>query len=864
MACPVRCPSNSAVRRGLQRAVSRRILIGRDSDMDRFFSRSSCWIAAVIALAAFSASAQVPAAAPAGGALAAYRQLRSVGLDAGRVYRVRDVIIDRQALHLVFNEGTIALTTAIDGRITGAFFEGDGEVLVSPSSRVERASLALFSGAAILEEKFDTAYLRFNDDTWKQFENGQRSPAEAQEFVARWNGTAQTLAEPDSLRLLRTWIDAPRANDRMLRARVGTVHFGPLDITYDALSWEPITIAQMSHGDAGTYYDVWTQFVPGSQNSDDSSLLQRTIQISKYRIDAHIEPPHDLAVDTELTLTSTRGGERLMSFELSRYLKLNSVSMIDGDRSTPLDFIQNEALEGSQLSRRGNDVVFVVLPRRLAANAGVRLKFTYAGPVMSEAGGGLMYVGARGTWYPNHGPAMADFDLQFRSPPEWVLLATGKRVQSTINNGEQVTHWVSEHPMPLAGFNLGRYDKASAKAGNVVVTAYATRAVENAFVTNRRPQTEPITIPNFGPPPRIAHHESVMTESPPLPPDPLIHARQVAEISAHTIDWLSPKLGEFPFSTLSLTQMPGVVSQGWPGLVFLSSYVFMAEEERTQRQLDPVGRLVYGKVMPIHETIHQWWGDEVGWRSYHDQWIVEAVSNYLALMTLEHERPEATRAMLDHYRAELLAKVHDEPVASAGPVTLGTRLTSSKFPSAYDAVCYGRGTWLIHMLREMLRDAAPSTRGAKSREPRDSDDLFFKALRSVVEQNRYKPIGNDELQKAFEAVLPASGQYEGRKSLDWFFDEWINGTAIPHFDLEDVKISLRNGRTVASGKIVEKDAPKTLVTSIPIYAAGLAGGKATFAGRVFADEESTSFHINVPAGTRKLLLDPNGTILTKP
>ena len=812
------------------------------------------WIVLAIAAAVPLVScAQTTAPGP----LAVYRELRSVGLDGGRVYRVRDVTLDRQSMHLTFTDGTIAFTKAVDGRITGAFFEGEGEVLVSPTTRVERASLAVFSNAAILEEKFVTAYLRFNDDTWKAFAVDPRPESEAQEFVTRWNGVSETLAEGDAFRLLRTWIDAPRPDDRMLRARLGTTHFGTLDISFNAEARESILVAQVAHVEAGAFYDVWTQFGPPG----DEDQLERQQQISHYKISAHIEPPHDLSAETELTLTSRRGGERLLGFELSRYLKLNSVSMIDGAQSTSLDFLQNEAIEGSQLSRRGNDVVFVILPKSLAAEASVRLKFVYAGPVMSEAGGGLMYVGARGTWYPNHGPEMADFEMEFRAPPEWVLLATGKRTSSDNKDGEQVSRWVSEHPIPLAGFNLGKYDKASAKADNVTVTAYATRHVENNFITNRQSQPPPLVVPGFG---RPGQRAPVMTDAmPSFPPDPALHARGVAEVSAKAIDWLSPRLGEFPFSSLNLTQMPGSISQGWPGLVFLSSYVFMVDEERTRRDLSPENLTLYGKVMPVHETIHQWWGDEVCWRTYHDQWIVEGISNYLALMTLERDKPEAARAMLDNYRAELLKKTHDDdPTFSAGPVTLGTRLTSSKFPGAYEAIIYGRGTWLFHMLREMLRDAAPAARGARAKDTRDSDELFFKALRSLLEQNRYRPIGNADLQKAFEDVLPPSAQYEGRKSLDWFFDEWVNGTSIPHFELEDVKIALHAGKMVATGKIVESDAPKTLVTSIPIYAVGPTGSKP--AGRVFADEEQTSFRITVPAGTKKLVLDPNNTILGKP
>src|SRR5882672_471170 len=59
---------------------------------------------------------------------ALYTQLGKVGLDSSRVYNIRDVTLDREALHITFNDGTIAFTEDVEGRITGAFFEGEGEV----------------------------------------------------------------------------------------------------------------------------------------------------------------------------------------------------------------------------------------------------------------------------------------------------------------------------------------------------------------------------------------------------------------------------------------------------------------------------------------------------------------------------------------------------------------------------------------------------------------------------------------------------------------------------------------------------------------------------------------------------------------
>src|ERR1017187_2865034 len=78
-----------------------------------------------------------------------YLQLSSIGLDSSRVFRVRDSSLDRPSSHITLEDGTIAFTRDVLGKITGAFFEGDGEVLLVPPNDVERRSMSLFSGMAI-------------------------------------------------------------------------------------------------------------------------------------------------------------------------------------------------------------------------------------------------------------------------------------------------------------------------------------------------------------------------------------------------------------------------------------------------------------------------------------------------------------------------------------------------------------------------------------------------------------------------------------------------------------------------------------------------------------------------------------------
>src|SRR5581483_2882364 len=63
---------------------------------------------------------------------ALYLQLASVGLDPQRVFRVRDAALNRSAVQITLEDGTLAFTQDVKGRITGAFFEGYGEILLVP------------------------------------------------------------------------------------------------------------------------------------------------------------------------------------------------------------------------------------------------------------------------------------------------------------------------------------------------------------------------------------------------------------------------------------------------------------------------------------------------------------------------------------------------------------------------------------------------------------------------------------------------------------------------------------------------------------------------------------------------------------
>jgi hypothetical protein len=806
-----------------------------------------------------------------------YLQLRHVGLNPARTYKVRGAAIDRPGLHLTFEDGTIAFTHDVQGLITGCFFEGDGEVLLAPPTREERASMALGTGMAILEERFNTAYLRFNDDTFADFQPFLRPSTDTQEFAVRFDSAAQNLAELDALRVFVTFSRSlpvsgdnqsagpsptPQSpDDHFLHARVDGDQLGPFDIHYDSLAYEQLSAGQNKDRDGVSYYDVWTSFSPNPPGSSSSPPVapqaEDFLRVESYKVKAQVNPPTDLTVDALLNVKISSSGDRTVLFELSRFLQVKQVEV----NGRPVEFINNPALEGTQLARRGNDLVAVVFPQPLRAGDQFTLHFVYGGAVLSEAGGGLLYVGARGAWYPSRRLVPCNFDLTFRYPRGWTLIATGTRVSGTgdepaaesTSSSLLEERWKTERPIALAGFNLGKYVKASAQAGSVVVETYAARGVEKDFphTTTALPPLPDMRGLSPSPDTEVVHSSAQ--------PSPAKHAQAVANEAANTVEFFKQRLGPFPYQSLALTQMPGPVSQGWPGLIFLSSFAFLSPDEAEGLHLTAARASLRRLALP-HETAHQWWGDLVIWKSYRDQWIVEALANYCALMKLQAEHPDEFRTVLEQYRKDLLTKDKDGQILrDAGPVTLGQRLSNSHFPDGYEAVSYGRGTWLFHMLRYMLLDAERNSRPPASQPTADSEP-FTRILRNVSERYAGQAIDTHELLAAFAENLAPSLQFEGKQSLDWFEQSWVRGTAMPHFAFRNLKITPKAGTSAVSGVLLQKDAPPDLVSSIPLYA--VVGRKNVFLARILADGPETTFHVTAPAGTRSVLIDPNGTILT--
>ena len=740
---------------------------------------------------------------------------------------------------LLFEAGELALLAPVDGKITGAVFSGRGHILATPRDPVEKQQLAYFLNAPVLDQDFSNAYLRFSVDTaeelLRQLQSAHLAPQTDQSFVDLWQPAVLQRNPAHSLRLLYQSLSATPHS--YFTAGLGGVQSGPFDFLYDEARDEPEMLGQAKKLNNQDFYDIWSSSRPPSAPS-----VPRAFHALQYKIDATIRQDNSLSSEVTVHMRTENAGDRLIGFEFSRFLTVESATLA----GIPLFTYPNDATTSEERKARGTDSLFVVLPRAPQKGEEFDLTFRYHGNVIRDAGNGVLFVSARETWYPHFGDAaeFSDYELTLHWPRKLRLAATGTKISEREEGDQRAGHWRTEKPATVAGFNLGEYAFASLASSAHSVDVYANRQLEQALLNRLHVtdlDTQPISRP-FG---------TVSAERLNLPlmqPSPADALKQLARDIDSSIRFYETFSGPFPVKQLSVSQIPGTFGQGWPGLLYLSTFSFLPASAQERVGLSTTGQEHFHDLVPFHEVAHQWWGNVVGWSSYRDQWIDEALANYLAVLFADSQRSpdHRLRVWLDRYRKRLLEKGGAEtPPVYIGGLTLGSRLDSSRSPDGFDEIVYGKGAWVFHMIREMLREP-------KSKSP---DARFIAFLQGLQTKYAYRSLSTQDLQGELEAVMTPSMGLESRHSMEWFFADWVRGTGIPQYKIQFTAKPSEKGFLI-KGKLLQSGVPDSFVAPVPLYSSG-----GEYLGRVIAGGPETTFHFVAAHNPGKLVIDPQMTLL---
>jgi hypothetical protein len=225
--------------------------------------------------------------------------------------------------------------------------------------------------------------------------------------------------------------------------------------------------------------------------------------------------------------------------------------------------------------------------------------------------------------------------------------------------------------------------------------------------------------------------------------------RNLADRAADILRFYASLVGDSPYPSFTLmvgeAELPGGHSP--PYFAVVNHTLPMVP---VSWRNDPVSFDNYPSFFLAHEIAHQWWGQAVGWKNYHEQWLSEGFAQYFAALYAAEERGDA---LLENLLRQMRRWAIEQ--SSQGPVYLGYRLGHIEGDArVYRALIYNKGAMVLHMLRRLV-----------------GDKVFFDGLRAYYEAWRFRKAGTDDFRMAMESA--------GAPDLNAFFEAWIYGTAVP-------------------------------------------------------------------------------------
>ena len=709
------------------------------------------------------------------GAVDSIEGLRHLRLTPTTQYTARNLVVTGEDLTLTLTEGSVFVAEIEEG-VTGLVLLGDGIMHFTPQPEAERGQLEIFSGNDSLEAEFETAFVRLHPDAFRTRVSPGALAArrvdrgtlrDAQEVFDDFVPLSFTLDLSDISD--RVWSLPPGRGDFL--AEIQTERNGTLTYTQSVRQPEDITLFEReTNRIISLYPSARKRATRGRYFGDDDSV---SLDILDYEITASFEPlgytQRRLTEARELIGCRIVGATRLAA--RVKGLPITSFSLRLADELAVRSVTSNEFGPLLFFRMNGQSNLVINLPSEVPGGTEFTVTVTYEGDLaaqeLDENWIGRQRVSAdveslfglgepryvysnRSYWYPQ--ALVTDYataTINLSVPPGWGVVASGAPastnppVAGASGQEPREFSFAALQPARYLSAVLSRFDDHPQPVRQIRLDATATpppsaRTGGGVFYGT-------LAISAYGTPRATDDIDAT------------------AERTADIASFYASIVGDIPYPSMTValtdSRLPGGHSP---------AYFALLNHELPQRlgavitwQTDPVSFSRYPSFFLAHEIAHQWWGQAVGWKNYHEQWLSEGLAQYFAALYAEHdEGADVFGDIIERMRS--WAMRHSDE----GPIYLGYRLGHLKRePRVFRALVYNKGAMVLHMLRRLV-----------------GDDAFFAGLRRFYHEWRFRKAGTDALQLAFEI--------EAGRSLSRFFDRWIHEAALP-----DVRFSSRTERT---------------------------------------------------------------------
>lgn len=701
--------------------------------------------------------------------LASIEGLHRLSLNPAKQFRTRNLVLRSVDFELRLPAGDVFVAETADG-VTALALVGDGTLAFTPAPKEEQGQLRLFAGDDTFETSFTTAFVRVSPYDLDQRMTGALDPVALDARAFRRGQSVFDEGVPKSFNLdlsdlsRDAWSLLPQTGDFV--ADIRTRRHGELTYARSSREAEDVSFFQRSRRRNISVYASEQKLASRGRFFDEDDYVD--YDVTDYDVDAAFYPNRMwIEGSTSLKLRVTSFALAGLTLRLADSLNVTSVT---SDQFGRLLFLRV----------RNQNSVIINLSEPMSRDQSLNLTIAYAGrlepaEIQDETHDGaqraplqeLPFVPAdpkwlfsnRSYWYPQ--AQVTDYAtarMRITVPAEFGVVGSGVLAvdspqaappSATTPGVAARVSYVFHAPQPLRYLSILVSQMSRVDAATVVldIVPPPPAALDLSGATTlaeqlRAAAEQLAALPVVGA--RNTVHLAVYAnrrqES--KGRDALVMAADIVRLYARII-------GDIPYDALTVAmvedEFPGGHAPGYFAMINNAPPV----TSHSWRN-DPASFPSFPEFFLAHELGHQWFGQAVGWKNYHEQWLSEGFAQYFAALFAREHRGEATfRDVLKQFRRWAIED------SDQGPVYLGYRLGHIKGQSrVFRALVYNKGASVLHMLRGLV-----------------GDDPFFAGVRRFYADNRFRKAGTDDLRRAMEA--------ESGRNLERFFERWIYDSGIP-------------------------------------------------------------------------------------
>lgn len=801
---------------------------------------------AIFACALLSA---LPATTFAQDATAVWTAISQPAFDAEKTASVNNLTLERDRLKFVLANGNLYFAQPANGKVYAAVFRGQGRIQAQPPNSLEAHMLRVNSGQSSLDLEFTDAIFTFADSTFdelsKQLTFSSGSFVEAAKTYNDRQKDREDVGAEILPRLLKSLLSADAKRNAFFAADVKTREKGWVHARFDALDLEEVSVGRWVNYGGYETVDTWMSFPANGRDAREAyrdPLARDDFRIKSYVIDATVNQGAELLATAKVNVEHRGSGEQVLVFELDSNLRLQSVK---DEAGKTLTFFQPRDPRGRDQSY--GDYVAVVLASPSEQGKTQTLEFQYTGKrVVRKEGNGNYFCQSYG-WYPtrpNSFSSRADFELNFKSPKKFTLVATGNKISETTDGDWDYSVWKSDIPLAVAGFAFGDYKVVTEKAGNIDVEIYANKEGDDVMKEIQN-EAEGGNLPTLNGPRSTGVSVGTLT--------PAGLAKPMAVEMANSLRVFESYFGPYPYKRLAVSSLPLAYSygQGWPTLIYLWSLSFLDSQQRHSLGIRDHTQLT--DFFRAHESSHQWWGHRVSWKSYHDQWLSEGFAEFSGNLYVQFRKGEKefiARLKQDRELLKVRGDLKNRRLESLGPIWMGRRLRSVDAPSTYSFLVYTKGGYVLNMIRMMMWDNRSQTPEAR-----------FQAMMKDFTQTYHNQAASTEDFKAIveKHIVPVM-DVDGNKKLDWFFNQYVYGTGFGEYNFQYTVEPAADNRWTVKATLTRSGVPEDWKDVLPLYVT--TGGRTIRLGWLTARTSREVIEIpGLPFKPERVALNVNEDIL---